>query len=200
MARPANQTPVAPEIQQRGLAALMLGLLSVLGITLIGNLSRAVYVLAMTLLFGLVATWLGVTALSRSRRGGSRRPRGALGGIILGAIGLGISGLMLIAFGALGPQLNQYSKCLSGANTVTAQQSCRTQFQNSVGGIIGGLNNRLVVSGGLGPRVDVDPVSVRVITLVGNVRPLLVNHAQRDVHRRLAIAEDQPVRAARDDG
>jgi NADH:ubiquinone oxidoreductase subunit 6 (subunit J) len=118
----------------------MLGVLSLLGITLIGNLNRAVYVLAMTLLFGFVATWLGTTALSRSRRGGSGRPRGAIAGVILGAIGLGLSGLMLIAFGVLGPQLSQYSKCLSGANTVTAQQACRTQFQNSVGGIIGGIN------------------------------------------------------------
>ena len=133
MATPANP---APEIQQRAWAALLLGVLSLLGISLISNLSRAVYVLAMTFLFGGVALWLGVTAARRARLGGSRRPRGAVFGIVLGVIGLGFSGLMLIAFGVLGPQLTQYAHCLDGANTPSARQTCQTQFSNAVNEVI----------------------------------------------------------------
>jgi len=118
----------------------MLGVLSLLGITLIGNLSRAVYVLAMTFLFGGVALWLGVTAMRRARGGGGgRRPRGALGGVVLGAIGLGFSGLMLIAFAAFGSQLTQYAHCLDGANTVIARQACQSQFSTSVNDIVSGV-------------------------------------------------------------
>jgi hypothetical protein len=137
MARPENP---APEIQQRAWAALTLSVLSLLGITLIGNLTRAVYVLAMTLLFSVVALWLAVTAMSRAKRGGSLRPRGAIGGVVLGVIGLGFSGLLLIAFTVLGPQLTQYANCLSGANTQAARQACQNEFSNSVSAIISGVN------------------------------------------------------------
>jgi hypothetical protein len=137
MASPANP---APENQQRAWAALMLGVLSLLGISLIGNLSRAVYVLAMTFLFGGVALWLGVTALRRARRGGSRRPRGAVGGVVLGVLGVGFSGLMLIAFGMFGSQLTAYSHCLDGANTVASRQACQSQFSNSVNTVISGVS------------------------------------------------------------
>jgi hypothetical protein len=34
------------------------------------------------------------------------------------------------------PQLSAYNTCMSGANTVTAQQVCHTAFTNSVGGEI----------------------------------------------------------------
>lgn len=136
MATPTNP---GPEIQQRAWAALILGLLSLLGITLIGNLSRAVYVLAMTFVFGLVALWLAVTAISRARRGGTRRPRGAAAGVVAAVLGLGFSGLMLIAFAVLGPQLTQYGNCLSGANTVAAQQVCKSQFSNSVNVMLNGI-------------------------------------------------------------
>lgn len=137
MARPTNP---GPEIQQRAWAALMLGALSLLGISLIGNLSRAVYVLAMTFIFGVLAFWLAVTAISRARRGGSRRPRSAVAGVVLGVLGLGFSGLMLIAFAVLGPQLTQYGRCLSGANTVAARQACQSQFSNSVNVVLSGID------------------------------------------------------------
>ena len=137
MARPTNP---APEIQQRAWAALMLSVLSLLGITLIGNLSRAVYVLAMTFVFALVALWLAVTAISRARRGGAGRPRGAIAGVVLGVLALGFSGLMLIAFAVLGPQLTQYGKCLTGANTDSARTACQNQFSNAVNVVLSGMD------------------------------------------------------------
>jgi hypothetical protein len=39
------------------------------------------------------------------------------------------------------PQLNTYYNCLSGANTVAAQQTCHSQFTNSVGSEISVLRN-----------------------------------------------------------
>jgi hypothetical protein len=39
------------------------------------------------------------------------------------------------------PQLQQYANCLSGANTVSAQQACQQQLSSSVGSelsILGG--------------------------------------------------------------
>jgi hypothetical protein len=58
---PARQLPPPdPALRQRALAALTLGLLSLLGLALgLGNLRRGVYVAVLTLLFAAVA----VTAL-----------------------------------------------------------------------------------------------------------------------------------------
>jgi hypothetical protein len=138
MASPTHQsTQRDPLLQQRAWAALMMGLLSLLGIALIGNLTRAVYVLALTFVFGVLAAWLGVTAISRARRGGSGRPRGALGGIVLGVMGLAFSALLIAVFAVLWPQISQLSSCLSGANTQVARQACQTQFTNSVSGTFG---------------------------------------------------------------
>jgi hypothetical protein len=138
MASQSHQsTQKDPLLQQRAWAALILGLLSLLGIALIGNLTRAVYVLALTFVFGGLAAWLGVTALSRARRGGSGRPRGALGGVVLGVMGLAFSALLIVGFAVLWPQISQLSTCLAGANTQSARQACQTQFTNSVSSTFG---------------------------------------------------------------
>jgi hypothetical protein len=137
MASPSHQSmQTDPLLQQRAWAALSLGLLSLLGIGLIGNLARAVYVLALTFVFGVLAAWLGVTALSRARRSGSGKPRGALGGIVLGVMGLAFSALLIAWFAAVWPQIGQLSTCMSGANTQAARHACHTRF-NSVSGTFG---------------------------------------------------------------
>ena len=119
--------------------ALGLGVLSLLGLSLAGGMRRAVYVIIATLLVGAVAAWLGGTAMSRARRGRTARPRGAIAGTILGVLGLVFSAIMLIVFAMFWNELSAYSSCLSGANTLTAQQACQHQFSQTIGNEIRSL-------------------------------------------------------------
>ena len=141
---PARQLPPSdPALRQRAVVAFALGVLSLLGLALgLGNLRRGVLVAVVTLLFAVAAIWLGVSANRRARRGGTARPRGAVSGIVLGGFGLALSALWLLVLALFWPQLNTYYTCMNGANTVTAQQACHTQFTNSVGNEIGILNGR----------------------------------------------------------
>jgi ABC-type amino acid transport system permease subunit len=120
-------------LQQRVWAALMLAIISLFGMMMIGNVRRGVYVVAVALVIAAIALWLSITAMSRARRGGSGRPRAAVLATILGAVGFAFSALVLAGFAMFWPQLTQYSNCLSGANTVAAQQACQQQLNNSVG-------------------------------------------------------------------
>ncbi len=135
---PARQLPPPePALRQRALAAFALGVLSLLGLALgLGNLRRGVYVAVLSLLFAMTAIWLGAWANRSARRSGTARPRGAVSGIVLGGFGLALSTLWLLALAVFWPQLSAYYNCMSGANTVAAQQACHTAFTNSVGGEI----------------------------------------------------------------
>ena len=134
--------PPDPAVRQRALAALMLGALSLIGLVLgLGNLRRGIYVAVLTLLFAVGAIWLGITASRKARRSGTARPRGAVGGITLGWIGLAFSALWLLVLAVFWPQLNAYYNCMGSANTVTAQQACHDQLNNSVGSEISVLQN-----------------------------------------------------------
>jgi hypothetical protein len=129
--------PPDPAVRQRALAALIIGVLSLAGLMLgLGNLRRGVYVAVLTLLFGVAAIWLGVTASKKARRTGTARPRWAVGGVVLGGLGLALSALWLLVLAVFWPQLSAYYTCMTGANTVAAQQACHTQFTNSVSGEI----------------------------------------------------------------
>jgi len=124
-------------VRQQALAALVIGALSLIGLMLgLGNLRRGIYVAVLTLLFTVTAIWLGVTASKRARRSGTARPRGAVGGVILGGLGLALSALWLLVLAVFWPQLNAYYTCMNSANTVATQQACHNQFTNSVGGEI----------------------------------------------------------------
>jgi hypothetical protein len=187
--------PPEPAVRQRALAALTLGVLSLIGLMLgLGNLRRGVVVAVLTLLFAAVAIWLGVTASKQARRAGTARPRGAVGGVVLGGFGLGFSALWLMVLAVFWPQLNAYYACMNGANTVTAQQACHDQFTNSVGSELSVLQGgRLRRRSGLfgvfgvllddaerdflvvivpvvivvgGPGVQVDPVAADVVRFV----------------------------------
>ena len=140
---PERQLPPAdPAVRQRAVAALTLSLLSLIGLALgLGNLHRGIYVVVLTLLFGLIAIWLGATANRMARRGGTARPRGSTGGIVVGSLGLALSALWLLVLAVFWPQLNTYYNCMNGANTVSAQQACHTQFTNSVGNEFSVLQN-----------------------------------------------------------
>jgi hypothetical protein len=132
--------PPDPALRQRALAALALAVLSLLGLAFgLGNLRRGIYVAGLTLVFAATAIWLGAGTSRRARRSGTARPRGAVSGVVLGGFGLALSALWLLVLVVFWPQLSAYYHCMDGAPTVTAQQACRTQFTNSVGGEIGVL-------------------------------------------------------------
>src|SRR6266852_3182894 len=134
--------PPDPALRQRALAALALGALSLVGLLLgLGNLHRGVYVAVRALLFAVAAIWLGVTASKKARRGGTARPRWAVSGVVLGSFGLAFSALWLLVLAVFWPQLSTYYTCMSGANTVAAQQACHNQLTNSVGSELSVLQN-----------------------------------------------------------
>jgi hypothetical protein len=141
--RPARQLPPPDQAsRQQALAAFTLGVLSLLGLALgLGNVRRGVFVAVVTLLFAVVAIWLGIMVNRRARRGGTARPRGAISGIVLGWFGLTLSALWLLVLAVFWPQLNAYYNCMSSANTVAAQQVCRTQLSNSIGNELNILQN-----------------------------------------------------------
>jgi hypothetical protein len=129
-------------LRQRALAALTMGVLSLLGLALgLGNLHRGIYVAALTLVFAAIGIWLGVTTSRKARRSGTARPRGAVSGIVLGGFGLAFSAMWLLVLAVFWPQVSSYYSCMSGANTVAAQQACHNQFTSSVGGEISFLDN-----------------------------------------------------------
>jgi hypothetical protein len=140
---PARQLPPPdPALRQRAVAAVAMGVLSLLGLALgLGNLHRSVLVASVTLVFAATAIWLGAGANRRARRGGTARPRGSTTGIVLGGFGLAVSALWLLVLAVFWPQLSTYYSCMSSANTVAAQQVCHTQLNNSVGGELSVLQN-----------------------------------------------------------
>jgi hypothetical protein len=118
----------------------MLAVLSLFAMMMMsGNVRRGVVVVAVALIIALTALWLSISAMSRARRGGSGRPRGAILATVLGSVGCVFSAFVLAGFLMFWPQLTQYSSCLAGAGTVTAQQACQTQLNNQVGNEIGVL-------------------------------------------------------------
>jgi hypothetical protein len=127
-------------LQQRAFAALLLVLISMLGIVILtGNLKRVVVVLAVTLLIGGTGLWLAITAMSRSRRAGSTRPRFSLLATVLGVLVTGMSALALVGFALFWTQFSQYANCTAGANTVAAQNACDQQLNNSLHASMPGL-------------------------------------------------------------
>jgi ABC-type amino acid transport system permease subunit len=120
----------------------MLAVLSLIAMMLMsGNVRRGVYVVVVALIVAVTGLWLAISAMSRARRGGTGRPRGAVLATILGVVGFLFSAFVLAGFLMFWPQLTQYSNCLAGANTVSAQQACQQQLNNSVGtevGVLGG--------------------------------------------------------------
>jgi hypothetical protein len=139
--------PPEPPVRQRALTAMLLGALSLIALTLgLGNLRRGIFVAVLALLFAAGAIWLGVTASKKARRSGTARPRWAVGGVVLGSLGLALSALWLLVLAVFWPQLNTYYNCMDGANTVTAQQACHKQFTDSVGSEISVLQNGRLAS------------------------------------------------------
>src|SRR5215468_176437 len=119
--------PAEPAVQQRAMAALLLALLSLVGLFSLNYLQRGIYLVAYALLAGLMAMWLAVTALNRSRRSRTTRPRGSVIATVIAGVGI-----ILVAFAVFGKQLTAYGRCLSLASTSADRQACQTQFIHAV--------------------------------------------------------------------
>ncbi len=135
-ARPKARSvpPADAATRQRAVAALFLALLSLFGLLGLNNLQRGIPIAAFALVAGALAVWLGSTSISRARRGGTMSPRSSVTAIAIGAIGVLLSGLLLVGFAAFGKQVATYTQCLSGANTIAAQQACKDQLVHAVEG------------------------------------------------------------------
>lgn len=121
-----------PPLQQRSVAGLFLALLSLFGVLGLSNFQRGVYIVAFALVAGTMAVWLAATARRRARRRGTAGPRGSVVAIVIGGVGVLISAVLLAGFALFGKQASAFSRCLSGANTVAAQHTCRTQFTRAI--------------------------------------------------------------------
>jgi hypothetical protein len=130
--------PPEQPVRHRAIAALILGVLSLLSLLGIGtNYHRGIYLVIFAVLVGITACWFGVTALRKARASGTMRPRWGLFGTVLGAVGTLFGILVLMFFAAFWTELNTYSQCVSSANTPSAQQACMDQLRHSVK--IGGI-------------------------------------------------------------
>jgi hypothetical protein len=134
--------PAAPALQQRATAALILAALSLIAMMWGANLQRTVYVVAVSLVVALVGLALAISAMRAAKRAGTRRPRAAIAGVLLSAVGTLFSGIALIGFLMFWSQYMQYANCMNGAVTVATQNACQTQFQNTVGNEVSVLSSR----------------------------------------------------------
>jgi hypothetical protein len=123
-------------------AALILAVLSLLALVLIGNLQRAVYVVAVALVVAVVALALAISAMRAAKRAGTRRPRASVAGVVLGGVGTLFSGFALIGFLVFWSQFMQYANCMNGATTVATQNACQTVFNNSISAKITDLGGK----------------------------------------------------------
>jgi hypothetical protein len=132
--RPQRSTePPGRELRQRAIASLLFGVISLVALLGLGtDLHRGVYLLAFSLAVGLAACVIGITALVKARRTGSYRPRGAIGGIVLGALALLISVPILVTYLAFPTQVNNYVNCLSQAQNSSQQHACMTKFYQTI--------------------------------------------------------------------
>jgi predicted PurR-regulated permease PerM len=125
--------PPEQSARHRAIAALLLGVLSVLSLLGTGHdYHRAIYLVVFAVLVGIIAAWFGVTALRSARRSDTMRPRWAIFGTVLGGLGAVLGALLLVFIAAYWQQLNTYSQCLNSANTQSAVQACANQLQRSV--------------------------------------------------------------------
>jgi len=137
-AKAAALPPPEPALRHRALAALIVALLSLVG--LLGfniEAQRAILVVIYSLLAGATALWLAVTAMRRARRSRTARPRGSVAATVVAGIGTALAAAMLLAFGLFGQQLSDYGRCLGGANTIAATQSCYRSFSHALDHQIG---------------------------------------------------------------
>jgi len=124
--------PAARDVQQRATAGLILVLLTVAAMLWGSDLQRTVYVVAVTLVISLIGLALVISAMRAAKRGGTRRPRGAMTGAVLGVLAALFSAFALVGFLVFWSQIMQYGNCMDGASTSQAQDACQTQLQHAM--------------------------------------------------------------------
>lgn len=108
----------------------MLSLIALLGLGT--DLKKGVYALVFSAAIGAGSCVIGITAVLKARRTGTRRPGGAIGGIVLGAIATMISVPILITYLAFPGPVNRYVQCLSQAQSAGQQQTCVDHFYKQI--------------------------------------------------------------------
>jgi hypothetical protein len=115
------------------MASLALGVLSVVPLfALGGDLRRFVYLLIFSAVIGVASAVIGITAVLKARRTGTYRPRGAIGGIVLGTLAAVLSIPILGLYLAFPRQVDSYVDCLNQAHTASSERACTDKFYRSV--------------------------------------------------------------------
>jgi uncharacterized protein YqgC (DUF456 family) len=127
-------------VQQRATAGLILVFLTLIAMLWGSDLQRTVYVVAVTLVISLVGLTLVFSAMKSAKRAGTRRPRGAMAGAVLGVLAALLSAFALIGFLVFWSQIMHYADCMHGASTVETQNACQTQLQHAITARIKGLS------------------------------------------------------------
>jgi len=117
------------------MASLLLGVLSLVALLgLGGDLHRGVYLLIFSGVIGIAGCVIGITAVVKARKTGSYRPRGAVGGIVLGTMAALLSIPILATYLAFPRQVDNYVKCLSQSQSQSSgsQQTCMNKFYKEI--------------------------------------------------------------------
>ncbi|XVQ12150.1 DUF4190 domain-containing protein [Spirillospora sp. CA-255316] len=83
------------------------------------------------LVLGIAALVVGIKARKQAVRERSTAP-GAVGGIVLGAVGLAMASFWLAVTALLWPELSGYQECLGSANTRTDETACRDRYFSEI--------------------------------------------------------------------
>lgn len=120
--QPSQQRPEEDSVERGGQVAVFLALA---GIVLTFFYWRAGGVL------DVAAVIVGARALHRAARRRSKAP-GAIPAVIVGSIGTVIALALLLVTIFFHNEMQAYSDCMSGANTVQAKQHCKTALRHSL--------------------------------------------------------------------
>jgi hypothetical protein len=108
----------------------VLALVALFGLS--GDLHRGVYLLIFSAAVGIGACVIGITAVVKARKTGCYRPRGSIGGIVLGTIAALLSIPILATYLAFPHQVDNYINCLSQAQSSGSEQSCMDKFYKAI--------------------------------------------------------------------
>jgi hypothetical protein len=132
----ASQRPMRPperELRQRAIASLVFGAIGLVALLGLGtDLHKGVYLLIFSAAVGLSGCIIGISAVMKARRTSTYRPRGAVGGIVLGALATLISVPILAVYLIFPTQVNSYVNCLSQAQNSSDQSACMSKFYKSI--------------------------------------------------------------------
>jgi hypothetical protein len=117
-----GQRPGSGSGDRSGLLALWLG-----G----GALLLMFYLPPVSLALAVAALYLGIRTRRRARRAGTVA-RGAMAGIVLGSVGIGLSAVLVTTQIVFWNELNRYLVCQDAANTIADQEGCRETFFRDV--------------------------------------------------------------------